>query len=61
MLSQLRGVLAAGVVAGQRVMHCRLIGHTWTDMSYPPACTQCGRTQLPVLPSDPGEESALAA
>jgi hypothetical protein len=42
MLPHLRGVLAAG----QRAVQCRVIGHTWTDMAYPPACSQCGRTQV---------------
>jgi hypothetical protein len=61
MLSQLRGVLVAGVVASQRAVHCRLVGHTWTDRCYPPACTQCGRSQLPLLPSDGAKETTLAA
>jgi hypothetical protein len=61
MLSQLRGVLAAGVTASQRVVHCRLTGHTWTDRCYPPACSQCGRSQLPLVPPVPAEDSTLAA
>jgi hypothetical protein len=59
-LAALRGALVAGVVAGQRAVLCRLTGHSWTDMAYPPACSQCGRTQT-AGSSPPEEGHALAA
>jgi hypothetical protein len=37
MLSHIRERVA------RRREQCRRIGHQWTDMSYPPACTHCGR------------------
>lgn len=46
MLAMFRGVFAAGLFGGRRSVLCRITGHTWTEMSDPPACSQCGRTQL---------------
>lgn len=48
MLLQLRGL----VDLRQRSSRCRRQGHLWTDMAYPPACSQCGRTR-PVTPTPP--------
>lgn len=47
MLAMFRGVFAVGLFGGgRRSVLCRITGHTWTDMSDPPACSQCGRTRL---------------
>ena len=55
MLSQLRVLMAAG----QRATRCRRRGHLWTEMAYPPACAQCGRTRAQVALE--AEERPVAA
>lgn len=54
-LSQLRVIVATR----QRDAQCKRRGHAWTDMAYPPACVQCGRTRT--APPGLSEDSPAAA